>query len=162
MNKQQDGTLNCRCYDSSVYKLQQLIIQHSKEKTGFILQASRYYITCIFHKKANSTDFYVIMINDNGTFKLFEKVCKVDLLINQLLSIVTDNEPKDIATVQYSIIFVTCLTNLSNLVRANILKKHKCNAKKQIIAEKRKAEYENLEPSKKKQKLVNMRMNSKK
>lgn len=72
-NKRNGSLCNNYC-DISVQDLKQMILHNSKDNTGFLLWAAGYCITCIFHKKVKTTDYYLIRINEDVCFENFEKV----------------------------------------------------------------------------------------
>ena len=124
-------------------ELQNILMKNINANTGFIAWLSTFCVSCIFHRKYKTTDFYLMVLTDNRSFDVFEKVNNVPSLIQKMMDITTK-------TIQSNglycyILFLSCSTQLSKSTRQNILRKHKANAQNRVAAEKRKLNYANME-----------------
>ena len=147
-NLQNRITLNCM-NETCKLELQNILIKNLNANTGFIAWLSTFCASCIFHHKYKTTDFYLMMLTDNGSFDVFEKVNNVPSLIQKMMDITTKTIQSN--ELDCYILFLSCLTQLSKSTRQNILRKHKADAQIRVTAEKRKLNYANMEPTLKKQ-----------
>lgn len=159
IKKEKYGTINIDSCNG-LQELKHIVLQYSEGNTGFMLLFAGFCIACIFHKKARTTDYYLVQINEDSEFEIFEKATNLQMLIEKILHISEIKaKTSETNTIQYDIKFLTCSTRLSNLKRNNILRRHKSFSEKNNISEKKKQYYETMEPVKKKQCLTKMRIN---
>ena len=145
-NLQKRGTL---CFESNNGKLmlQKLILDNTPGNTGFLLWLYNYCFTGIlqYSLKLKSTKYYLTAFRDNGSLKMFQNTYDVGSLIQIIIDTVT-NEFQCNAT-HYCIKFLRCMCDIPNNLRQKIMRKHKPYAHKQLIANKEKQNYDQMEPS---------------
>ena len=134
----------CSTYGSSELKLHEIITNNINGNTGFLAWFTSTCICCIFNHKSRVTEFYFIVLNENEGFDAFEKV-NISCLVQKIMHIASKNIQSDDQECQ--IFFLSCSTHISNSVRQSILRKHKSIARKKDITEKRKLDYESMEPA---------------
>ena len=153
-NLQKRGTL---CFESNgKLMLQKLILDNTPGNTGFLLWLYNYCFTGIlqYSMKLKSTKYYLTAFRDDGSLKMFQNTYDVGSFIQMIIDTVT-NEFQCNAT-HYCIKFLRCLSDIPNNLRQKIMRKHKPYAHKQLIANKEKQNYDQMEPSLKRQRLSAM------
>ena len=71
----------CCTSDTSKLEVEKLIINSINGSTGFIAWLSSVCVCCIFHQLYKITHFYLMVINVNGDFDIFEKLNSIPCLI---------------------------------------------------------------------------------
>ena len=79
----------CCTSDTSKLELEKLIINSINGSTGFIAWLSSFCVCCIFHQMSKITHFYLMVINVNGDFDIFEKLNSITALVQKLFDIMT-------------------------------------------------------------------------
>ena len=145
------------CFESSNSRLilQKLICDNMYGNTGFLLWLSNYCLACIFqyNLRIKNMKYYLITFNDDGSVKIFNNFCDVECLIEMII----DTARKELGwnEVHYCIKFLLCSCEISNTLRQKIMRKHKPYGCKQLIANREKYNYREMEPSKKRRCLSN-------
>ena len=147
-----EGILCCtsRSVNSRLVQLQHLITDNTKGNTGFLIWLSNYCVSCIFQnnlRNKTNTKYYLTVFSENGKCDVFQSINDINSLINAFANIVKDHFQSN--EISYYIKFLSCSSQLSNVVRQKVMRKHKSLAKKRLISNREKDRYAEMEPIKK-------------
>ena len=146
------GILSCDSLSTKLV-LQRLILENKDMNTGFLLWISGYCVSCVIchtgfaTAKTKKTKYFVMEFHESQGLQVFEHN-HVDSLIETLCKIVT--KKFNCHELEYCIQFLLCTSHLTNTQRQRIMKKHKSTSQKKLSANKRKNNYIQMEPAKKK------------
>ena len=151
---QKEGIFSCASSSSKLF--QNFILDNTRGNTGFIMWFSNYCASCIFqhNSKTKSNKYYLITFHSDGTLDEFQTVNDGNFLLQALANTVTNFNTTNNLEVAYIIRFLHCYSNLSSTLRQKVLRKHKSNRQKNLLADKRRESYANMEPSAKRKYLV--------
>merc|ERR1711973_99846 len=147
-----EGILCCtsRSVNSRLVQLQHLITDNTKGNTGLLIWLSNYCVSCIFQnnlRNKTNTKYYLTVFSENGKCDVFQSINDINSLINAFANIVKDHFQSN--EISYYIKFLSCSSQLSNVVRQKVMRKHKSLAKKRLISNREKDRYAEMEPIKK-------------
>ena len=151
---QKEGIFSCASSSSKLF--QNFILDNTRGNTGFIMWFSNYCASCIFqhNSKTKSNKYYLIIFHSDGTLDEFQTVNDSNFLLQALANTVTNFNTTNNLEVAYIIRFLHCYSNLPSTLRQKVLRKHKSNRQKNLLADKRRESYANMEPSAKRKYLV--------
>ena len=154
-NMEKSGIL-FRTSVSSKLSLHKLITDNIKGKTGFLMWIGNCCTSCILQhnsKRKSASKYYITVFSDKGDVKMFQSIQDTDSLIEIFFNIV--KEQFNYNEIEYCIKFLSCSSNLSNVLRQKVKRKHTAtyHADKGADAKRKKMSYAELN-SKEKQKVL--------
>ena len=142
---------------SSKIALEKMIIDNTKENTGFLIWLSNICLACIFQhsrdKRHKGTKYFLLKSDDKQTINIFKKVNENQCIVSEFCDIKTQNF--QCQNLEYIIQFLSCCSQITKSERVKIVRKHKSSAEKRLLLGKRRNNYINMEPVKKKMILAN-------
>ena len=132
----------------SKQQLKTAILDNKESSAGFLMWISSYCISCVFQWHARQKMSYHVFV-DNGSGpknapKVFSDVDSViDLFCSNIQSKFNCFETK------YEVAFLTCLCELSNTERKQMIRNHKSTSEIPATVRKRREIYSSMDPEKK-------------
>ena len=122
---------------------------NKESNTGVLLWMSSYCISCVFQCHARQKmSYHVFVYNSCKATNVLKTFSDVDSVIDLFCSIIQSKF--NCFETKYEVAFLRCLSELSNIERKKMIRKHRSTSEIATTGRKRRETYSSMDPGKKK------------